>query len=160
MPDLIMLVGVPGCGKSFWIEHMPDIFKNKYTVISMDYFIEELGKPEGLNYSDSFDKYAGVAARKMKEQLKEALKNRENIIWDQTNLTIKSRRKKLNVVPDDYTKIAMVFEIDGPELEQRRALRESATGKTVPAFVLQRMQASYARPTKSEGFDSIKIITS
>lgn len=159
MPELIMLVGVPGSGKSTWIKSNAFDLAN-YAVISMDYFIEELGKPEGLTYGESFDKYAGVAARQMKEQLKEAIKNRENIIWDQTNLTVKSRTKKLKVVPNDYNKTAVVFEIDAYELEKRRASREDATGKEVPAFVLRRMQASYARPSKSEGFDVIKIITS
>ncbi len=158
MAELIMLVGVPGCGKSTWVETFNE--SGKFTVISMDYFIEELGKPEGLLYSAAFDKYAGVAARQMKEQLREALKNQENIIWDQTNLTVKSRRKKLKAVPDDYNKTAVVFEVGGPELERRRALREEAIGKIVPAFVLQRMHVSYARPTKNEGFDVIKIITS
>lgn len=155
--ELIMLVGVPGCGKSTWIENNNLV---GYSVISMDNIIEELGAPEGLPYSEAFDKYSGVAARKMKEQLKEALKNRENIIWDQTNLTVKSRTKKLKVVPDDYNKIAVVFEISGPELERRRTIRENTSGKVVPAFVLQRMQVSYACPTKSEGFNEIKIITS
>lgn len=157
MPELIMLVGVPGCGKSTWVETFNE--SGKFTVISMDYFIEEFAASEGLSYQDSFVKYAGVAARQMKEELKRAFKANEPIIWDQTNLTIKSRKKKLKVVPEGYTKIAQVFEIDGPELERRRTLREDHNGKTVPAFVLQRMQASYARPSKSEGFDIIKIIT-
>lgn len=157
MVELIMLVGVPGCGKSTWVETFDE--SGKFTVISMDYFIDELGAHEGLSYKDSFEKYAGVAARKMKEELKRAFKANEPIIWDQTNLTVKSRKKKLKVVPEGYTKIAQVFEIDGPELERRRTFREDDNGKTVPAFVLQRMEASYARPTKSEGFDTIKIIT-
>ncbi len=157
-PELIMLVGLPGVGKSTWIKyHHLNYFD--YTVISMDNIIEELGKPDGLTYSEAFDAYSGVAARKMKEQLREAIKNKENIIWDQTNLTVKSRTKKLKAVTDDYTKTAVIFEIPAPELERRRALRESECGKIVPPFVLQRMHVSYARPTKSEGFDVIKIIT-
>ncbi len=157
MVELIMLVGVPGCGKSTWVETFNE--PKKFTVISMDYFIEELGAPEGLSYQDSFAKYAGLAARKMKEELKRAFKAKEPIIWDQTNLTEKSRRKKLKVIPEGYTKIAQVFEISGPELERRRVLRENEVGKIVPVFVLQRMQASYTRPAKSEGFDSIILIT-
>lgn len=158
MVELIMLVGVPGCGKSTWVESFNDA--GKFTVISMDNIIESMGAPEGLSYSDAFDKYSSVAARKMKEDLKVAFKNNENVIWDQTNLTVKSRRKKLNMVSDGYLKTAVVFEIDAYELEKRRALRKDTTGKTVPPFVLRRMQVSYARPTKSEGFDHIKIITS
>ncbi len=157
MVELIMLVGVPGCGKSTWVETFNE--SGKFTVISMDYFIDELGALEGLTYRESFEKYAGVAARKMKEELKRAFKADEHIIWDQTNLTTKSRKKKLKVIPEGYTKIAQVFEIDSPELERRRILRGDVGGKIVPAFVLQRMAASYARPTKSEGFDTIKIIT-
>ena len=159
MAELIMLVGVPGSGKSTWVKSNAfDL--GGYALISMDNNIEELGKSEGLLYGDAFNKYSGVAARMMKEQLKVAMENRQNIVWDQTNLTVKSRTKKLKVVPDDYNKTAVVFEVDGPELERRRALREDASGKVVPPFVLQRMQASYARPTKSEGFDVIRIITS
>ena len=158
MSELIMLVGEPGSGKSTWTEAMP--FKHNYVVISMDNIIESMGAPEGLSYKDAFDKYSSVAARKMKEELKIAFKNNMNVVWDQTNLTVKSRRKKLNMVPDGYSKTAVIFEIGSEELERRRVLREGETGKIVPLFVMRQMHQSYARPTKAEGFDHIKIVTS
>lgn len=158
MPKLIMLVGVPGCGKSTWIDSF-NTGDDPFTVISLDSIVEEMGIPEGLSYQDAFKKYANVAARKMKERLKEALENQDNIIWDQTNLTVKSRRKKLKGVPDDYNLIANVWELDPDELERRRVFREKTTGKIIPKFVMENMQKSYARPTKSEGFERIQIIT-
>ena len=160
---LIMLVGVPGCGKSNWADHILDEETSneewKWTTISLDNIIEEMGAPEGLSYAEAFEKYSSVAARKMKERTKEAFKNRDNVVWDQTNLTVKGRRKKLKQVPEEYTKIAQVFEISPDELERRRTKRIKETGKTVPGFVMENMRKSYARPTKEEGFAAIFVHT-
>ena len=161
-----MLVGVPGCGKSNWVENIflsEDISNiadvRIWTTISLDNIIEEMGAPEGLSYTDAFEKYSGPAARKMKEEIKRAFKAGECVLWDQTNLTVKGRRKKLNQVPEGYKKIAQVFEVDQDELDRRRAKREKATGKKVPKFVMENMKRSYARPTRAEGFDAVFVHT-
>lgn len=157
MPELIMMIGLPGSGKSTWIKHHHLNYFD-HVVISSDNIIEQLGAPEGLNYADAFNKYSSQAFARMKKELKDALADKKNIIWDQTNLTVRSRRKKLKGIPDDYSLMAVAFEIDSNELLRRRGQRESEDGKTIPWRVLKNMEEQYVRPSKLEGFEKIRII--
>lgn len=159
MAELIMMIGLPGSGKSTWIKyHHLNHFD--YVVISIDDLIEEMGKEEGLNYSDAYDKFQRIATKQMRANLKEALKDRKNIIWDQTNVKESARRKKLKGIPDDYTLTAVAFDIDKDELKRRRDKREIEDGKLVPYYTLKQMEGWYKLPTKSEGFEKIQIIKS
>ena len=79
-----------------------------------------------------------------------------NIIWDQTNLNIKSRNKKLQLL-DGYYKIAIVFAQPSNYELQRRL--ESRPGKNIPFYIINSMIDSYEEPTLEEGFDEITKVS-
>ena len=149
MPRLYMLVGVPGSGKSTWIRS-----RNHDAVIaSTDDHIEAAAAAQGLTYDDVFESEIKAATAALRETVKQAVRDKRDIIWDQTNLTAKSRRGKLGQVPKHYERIALYFPTpDGEELARRLASR---AGKTIPAHVMASMIASLEPPGPSEGFDEI-----
>ena len=156
MPNLIMLVGVPGTGKSTWIRKFKQKNPNEnWVVVSSDDVLDELGRDEGISYQDSFEKYSGFAQKEMYRRAEKAIQNGDNVIWDQTNMNKKARRKKLNMFPDSYTKQAVVFVVSDPEVKRRLEKREKETGKHIPDHVMKNMAASYQAPTKEEGFSKI-----
>jgi len=149
MPTLFMLIGVPGSGKSTWIRSR----NHDAVVASTDDKIEAAAAAQGLTYNDVFDAEIKAANAAMREDVKQAVKDKRDIIWDQTNLTAKSRRGKLGQVPKHYERIALYFPTpDGEELERRLASR---VGKTIPAHVMASMIASLEPPVPDEGFDEI-----
>jgi predicted kinase len=75
-----------------------------------------------------------------------------NIIWDQTSTTVKSRKKKFDMLPD-YYHIAVIFETPS-RLELKRRLA-SRPGKEIPDAVIEGMLASFQMPTEAEGFKEI-----
>ena len=76
-----------------------------------------------------------------------------DIVWDQTNLTKKSRKQKLSLLPNTYTKIGCVFEIhDYEELSRRRELRKE---KIIPLDAIENMKKTFEVPSLEEGFDEI-----
>lgn len=153
----VMMVGLPGSGKSTLISQLKQ--QLPYVIVSTDDIFEQLGKQHGLNYNQAFKQFDYKQIEKqMFDELKDALKAGKNVIVDQTNLTTKSRAKKLALVPKDYYKIAYVFEIDEDELKKRLQKRQQTTGKHIPEDVILQMKKSYQQPSKSEGFDEIKII--
>ena len=160
MPEYIILIGLPGSGKSTWIKKFLAKANEPYTIISSDNIIEELGGPEGLNYSEAFSKYSGFAMKEMNRRFAAAVQNNQNIIHDQTNMNVKTRRGKLAKVPDSYDKKAVVFSIPDPELKRRLKNRESETGKHIPNHAINSMAASYEAPSKAEGFSDIKYVRS
>ena len=90
--------------------------------------------------------------------LDRAIANGENIVWDQTNLTRQSRRRKIQRLKSNgYTVLAHAFEIDPAELARRQQVRASTTGKLIPQHIVDTMIQSYEAPAASEGFDKITV---
>lgn len=147
MPVLYMLIGVPGSGKSTWIKNN----KHDAVVISTDDYVERAAEKQGKTYSEVFKDVIGFATDQMEKDIIQAVRNERDIIWDQTNLTAKSRKAKLAKIPDDYHKVAVFFPVP-KDLRDRLASRP---GKTIPEPVVLSMINQLQPPTKEEGFDEI-----
>ncbi len=157
-PELIILSGIPGSGKSTWIRnHMAKNPEKDYVVISSDDIIEELCAQAGLTYTQGFTQFIGQSTAMVKQRSRQAFAARRNIIWDQTNLSIKSRRDKIRQA-DGYRKIAVVWSLTDSEWKKRFNKRKGETGKDIPQHVLDKMFRDFTMPSKSEGFDQIVVV--
>ena len=88
---IYMLIGIPGVGKSTWIEKF---FQDECFVVSTDNIIQEIADETNSTYDDVFSKYIKVADRMMWESFDKFIEGLYNpIIIDRTNLSIKSRSK-------------------------------------------------------------------
>jgi len=155
MPTLYMLIGVPASGKSTWIAQHSVFDWSNTVVISTDAIIDRRAESQGKTYSEVFSKEIKSATAEMHDKLRVAIKTDRDIIWDQTNVTAKSRASKLAQVPDTYTKVAVFFATPEPaELQRRLASRP---GKTIPAHIVQGMASQLEPPTEAEGFDRIIV---
>lgn len=152
MPTLWMMIGVPGSGKSTWIANQ-NIDWNNTIVVSTDAFIDKKAADAGKTYSDVFKDHIKAATSKMNSDIEYAIKNNMNIIWDQTNTSVKIRKAKLGQIPDTYSKVAVFFRTpDSNELKKRL---DSRVGKNIPNNILMGMISQLEPPTKNEGFDEI-----
>jgi predicted kinase len=150
-----MLVGVPCSGKSTWVEHQCDHVdaQENLHIASTDDRIEDNARRMGKTYNEVFKEIIKSCEKMMYEDVASAVRGNMDIIWDQTNLTRKSRAKKLIMIPDHYEKIAVLFSTPEPdELEKRLASRP---GKTIPYHVVKNMIASMEYPELDEGFDRV-----
>jgi predicted kinase len=156
MPEAIFLVGIPCSGKSTYVEKLK---KMKYwenaVVLSTDAYIEKEAQRMGLTYNQIFDDVIGDATRELELQLNMAKDKGKNIIWDQTNLSVKSRRKKLLKIPSFYARGVIYFEISLEEALERNNHRE---GKFIPESILKRMYHQLEIPTKNEDFDYVERV--
>lgn len=157
-PEIIIMVGLPGSGKSTWRDNFVANSDKDYVIVSSDDEIERMAQADGTDYTSGFKKYIGAATGIVKQKFRDAVNNNRSIIWDQTNLTAKKRRGILSQVPKNYRKVAVVFEITDDELERRLSKREKETGKHIPSEVIKNMASSYDPPTKQEGFDKVIFV--
>lgn len=150
MPELIMLIGVPGSGKSTWVKSQDPL---KYNLISSDNYIENVASKEGITYNEAFNKHIKAATDNMNKMAKYAFDNGRDVIWDQTNLTIKSRKAKLAMVPSHYKKTAVFFTT--PTATEHKRRLDSRPGKTIPYHILKNMAETMDPPSYQEGWDHI-----
>ena len=150
MPTVYVLVGVPGAGKSTWIQNQD--WAKDCAIVSTDAFVDQEAERQGRTYNEVFKDYMPTAVKLMAEQVVEAREAGQDIIWDQTSTTVASRKKKFNMLPN-YHAVAVVFPTPEPaELERRLAGRP---GKNIPWNVMQGMISGFKTPTEQEGFDEI-----
>jgi predicted kinase len=150
MNKCYQLIGVPGAGKSTWIKSQDWV--TDHVIVSTDHHVENQANIEGKTYNEVFKDFMPFAVKMMASDVVKAREAGKDIIWDQTSMSIGSRKKKFNMLPD-YEHIAVVFKTpDADELARRLASRP---GKNIPNHVMQSMIDSYDPPTEEEGFKEI-----
>jgi predicted kinase len=154
-PALFMLIGAPGTGKSTWVSNQ-QLDWSRTVLVSSDGHIEEYAKSQGRTYSDVFKEYMGTATQLMMNDITDAINKDYDIIWDQTNMSAKARKRKLQAIPLHYEKYALVFELPD-ETEHARRLA-SRPGKNISPDIINNMVKSFNMPTTDEGFDQIITI--
>ena len=152
MPKCYQLIGVPGSGKSTWVSNQD--WAVDCNIISTDYWVEEEAKRVGKTYSEIFTDYMPRAVELMAQNVVSAREMNNDIIWDQTSTTVKSRTRKFSMLPD-YYHIAIVFPTPEHKELVRRLSSRWESGKIVPEHVVASMIASWEEPTEEEGFKEI-----
>ena len=150
-PKFIMLIGVPACGKSTWVKE--NVNTAITAVVSTDSFIDLIAETRNKTYNEVFKDTIKFATELSLIAAKNAFLNNRDIVWDQTNLTVKSRKSKIQMVPKNYYKEAIWFETP-PHDEHIRRLN-SRNGKSIPSVVIKSMVSSFQIPSLDEGFDNI-----
>lgn len=161
MQKLIMTIGLPGSGKTTYINEfyqlvnagtLPDARTLAY--LSSDYYIECEAARLNKNYNEVFNDKIKEATANLEKNLQAALSMKQSILWDQTNLSVKSRKGKLNKIPDDYRRIALYFV---PNIDRVLEINTERYkfGRDLPEGILKNMINSIQEPTFDEGFDTI-----
>lgn len=150
MAKCYQLVGVPGAGKSTWVANQNWAADCAY--ISTDHYVEKFARRMGKTYNEVFDLVMPRAVNLMTRAVVRARKAGKDIIWDQTSTSVKSRKRKFNMLRD-YEHIAVVFRTpEEAELTRRLASRP---GKSIPKNVMDMMIGNWQEPTEDEGFKEV-----
>lgn len=150
MPKCYQLIGVPGSGKSTWVDAQD--WALACAKVSTDKWVEIYAKEVGRTYSEVFVDFMPTAVELMAKEVVAAREIGRDIIWDQTSVNVKSRKKKFNMLPD-YYHIAVVFKT--PEHKELMRRLMNRPGKEIPDHVIASMVASFEMPTEEEGFKEI-----
>ena len=148
-PTLYMLIGIPGSGKSTWVK---DNAPTDAVVLSTDDFVQDKADELRTTYDAVFHDVIQQATVHMERSKRAAISDSKCVVWDQTNLTKSSRKRKL-LGFEDYHKVAVVFDI--PEREELYKRLASRPDKTIPLDVIESMISQFQIPSSKEGFDEV-----
>lgn len=147
MSKLVIMVGLPGSGKSTYATKYTT--QDRTTLVSTDEIRRELyGNPETQgNAQDVFNE----AYRRIEI----ALRAGDTVVFDATNLKARNRRYLINKYrPIADTIIAEYINTPIDECIMRDELRSRSVGYEV----IQRMARGMTEPRLDEGFDLVHIV--
>ena len=149
-----MLVGLPASGKSTHTSKA----SQEHFVYSTDAYIQAVAEKMGKTYNDLFTDTIKTAGEVCEMGLQKAVADGKEVIWDQTNLGVKKRKKIINRMKQSgYTIDCHCFvppQTPAETFELNRRLN-SRPGKNIPDNIMFNMTKSYVLPTLDEGFSSI-----
>ena len=147
-PTFTMLVGIPGCGKSTYAKNRLDYFKEDCVkIFSSDEIRQELWGDENCQQEPY------KVFNLMHERVLDALKNGYDVIYDATNLTRKSRRGIMSLLPTYVKTECVIVWAPIEDCIKRDAERARSVGEEVIMTMCRRFEA----PFYDEGFDEIKL---
>jgi predicted kinase len=146
MTKMILMVGLPASGKSYYAEAIAQI-ENAVIYSSDKLRIELFGD---INNQEDNNK----VFQELHKRIKEDLVNGNNVVYDATNINYKKRRAFLEYLNIDCEKICFLVATPYEKCLEQNRLRE----RKVPEYVIERMYKNFYTPQIYEGFDSIKII--
>lgn len=137
MPDIIMTIGISGCGKSTWTKTMEG---SGYTVVCPDDIRREV--------TGSISDQSGNAQvfTIVDQRIQDILKNGGKVIYDATNLNTRFRRDFLKKY-SNYRIACKVFKSD-PKISKeriRKDLLNNVDRSNVPDHVIDRQYEMYLK---------------
>lgn len=143
MSTLIVLVGLPACGKSTWAKNYKKLHPDTCIMSSDEIREEFFGNANDQSHN-------AEVFELMRTQTRKALDAGIDVIYDATNINRKDRSSILSICGTHH-KMAIFFEVPVPICKERNRKRE----RVVPDFVYDRMLRKFEIPIYGEGFDSI-----
>lgn len=162
MRNCYMLVGLPACGKSTYLNFLDDPnFSETVFVYSTDRVVEQVAKEKGKTYSQVFERTIKSATQRMEDMLPVAINMGVDIYWDQTNLTIKKRNRVITLMKaSNYSVHCVAFlpPSNNKDREIWKTRLSNREGKDIPEYIINNMESTYVLPTLLEGYNSLTFL--
>lgn len=145
MVNFIMLIGLPGSGKTEITERLPNV---DTTILSSDAIRKEFYGDESIRDSPS------KIFEEMQRRTIVALRNGKNVIYDATNISRKKRKHLLSSLTMPCKKIAHVIWAKYETCLERNKQRR----RNIDENVIKRMLLNFQPPYYDEGWDEIRFV--
>ncbi|TSQ35293.1 Heterogeneous nuclear ribonucleoprotein U-like protein 1 [Bagarius yarrelli] len=152
--EVLLMVGMPGSGKSFWVEsHMAKNPEKRYNVLSTDTILHciRLSNPEHKNLM------LQQATQCLTHLIRIAASRRRNFILDQANIYPSAQKHKL-LSFSGYQKKAVVIVPSDEEWKRRLQQKEQREGAVLSETCLLKIKASFTLPDQRGLLDDVLFV--
>ena len=151
--EVLLMIGLPGSGKTYWAEKYSKENPAKcYNVLGTNNLIDRMkvmGLPRLRNYHGRWEVLIEKCTDCFSTLLKLASKRKRNYILDQTNVFPTARARKIKDFEDMACK-AIVVVPDDEEFQRRCKIRTQEFGKEIPEGAVIEMKANFVLPEFEE----------
>lgn len=148
--EVIMMIGLPGGGKSHWAsERSKEFPERRYTLLGTKYLLEKMkisGQARKPNSGPGrWEKLIELCNRGLLTLNEIACKRRRNFILDQPHVYISDQRRKMRVY-GDFKRIAAIVVPSEEDYKKRTKQRLELEGKDIPDSAVNEMRANITLP--------------
>ncbi|CRK98389.1 CLUMA_CG011748, isoform A [Clunio marinus] len=148
--EVIMMIGLPGAGKSHWaLERAAQFPEKRYTLLGTKHLLERM-KIQGVPRKPGsgpgrWEKLIELCNRGLLTLNEIACQRRRNYILDQPHVYISDQRRKMRVY-GDFKRIAVIVVPSEEDYKKRFKQRLDTEGKDIPESAVNEMRANLTLP--------------
>lgn len=150
--EVLMMVGMPGAGKSHWAQtHMAQNPEKRYNILSTHTVLSCM---KNVPESEQKEQVIQQATQCVSGLIKVAARRRRNYILDQTNVYASAQRRKLLHFRGFQRRAVVICPTD-EEWKRRLAAHQQQEGEEVPDTSLLKVKVSFTLPQQGDYLEEV-----